>query len=401
MNTVYKILIIGLLLFLVRVNAQSALWSHDQGFKDELLYLHVMENYAYNPSWVYEWEKSKYKSNSAFLNFGSVEIHDLFNDIRILINEPLDSNWTFMADYKKYSTHFVNQEIQQLYLGLERRLYSNFKVFMQFNPAFNKEFIDVRIGGAWYNSDQTNYIRFALQADQFVYDEKNDFKGITEQQPYGLNWNVRLGNKKWSLYSEGLQSAGFIWNYPDSCRSLGLKSHQGSTNRSVNRLYYFFSDDAFLRFETTYYEFHEKKIYTTSAYDYNVHNRIVSLQLLYSYYLSSSWRLRISGRYLAQKASSSGMETYQYDRNEIMPSFWIDYQSGRHNIELAVMESFYEWDSKSVQAENDYFKQNNIEKVKLGWSYQFKNDSRLQLSLSHVFSISGFGGFNVNYLLVF
>ncbi len=402
MSTLHKIQISLLLLLTCGLSlGQVSEWTHDQGFRDDLLYLHVMENYAYNPSWVYEWEKKFYSSNNAFLNFGSVEIHDLYNDIRILLNVPLDSNWTFTADYKTYATHFINEEIQYMFMGLERRIYSNIKVYMQFNPGFDKEFIDGKIGVAWYNDDLSNYIRLALQYDQFVYEEKNDYKGSADKQPRAVNWNIRLGNEKWSIFSEGLKSGGFSWNYPDSIKSLGLKIHQGLTNYSVLRLYYFINKMRFLRLETNQYNFEEQKKYYLETKNYKVDNKIWSMQLLYSHYISINWRIRASARYLEQQSNAAGLINYQYKRSEIMPSLWIDYQTGRHNIELAVMESYYDWKSESLQQEYNYTQNSNIEKVKLAYTYKFKNNSRLQLSLSHVFSIFGFGGFDLNYLLFF
>ncbi|MBN2425955.1 MAG: TonB-dependent receptor [Calditrichaceae bacterium] len=382
-------------------NAQSIKWTYDQGFKDDLLYLHVLENYSYHPLWSLEWEKFRFKTNNALLNFGSVEIHDLLNDIRILINQPMDSTWTFIADYQKYSTHFINQEMKALFMGLEGNVYREFNVFLQFKPEFNKEFIDARMGIAFSDKSKLNYCRLALQADQFVYEEKNDYEGKVDQYDYGLYWNFRYGNDKWNIFSEGLQTTGFDYIYPDSQKSAGLSRHKNKNDHGIVRLYYFINKESFIRLEAVRYYFSERKLFFADAYSYRVENSIYSLQLLYNYILGKNWSIRFSGRYLKQNSDASGFVNYSYNRDEFLPGIWIDYNKSRHNIEVGLVESFYGWKSKSISDQYRFSQQSNIEKVKLGWSYQFENNSRLQLSLSHVFSVFGFGGFNLHYLVFF
>ena len=383
------------------INAQGIKWTYDQGFKDNLLYLHVLENYSYHPLWLLEWETYRYKTNNVFLNFGSVEIHDLLNDIRILINQPMDSTWTFVADYQKYATHFVNQEMKALFMGLEGNVLPGLSLFLQFKPEFNKEYIDARMGIAYFDKSKFNYCRLALQANQFVYEEKNDYDGKADQYDHGLYWNIRYGNNRWNIYSEGLQTTGFDYIYPDSQKSAGLSRHKNKNDHGLLHLYYFLNNDDFIRLEVLRYHFYERKAFYADDYSYRIENSIYSLQLLYNYILGKNWGIRFSGRYLRQNSDASGFVNYSYNRDEFLPGLWIEYTKSRHQVELGLVESFYEWKSTSISDQYRFSQKNNIEKVKLGWSYQFKNNSRLQLSLSHVFSVFGFGGFNLHYLVFF
>ena len=69
-------------------------------------------------------------------------------------------------------------------------------------------------------------------------------------------------------------------------------------------------------------------------------------------------------------------------------------------IEVGYMGSLQRWDYQGTNFEPPQW-ENYIDKVKLGYTFQFKDKAFLQFSVSHVTTIWGFGGGNVQFWLEF
>jgi hypothetical protein len=60
------------------------------------------------------------------------------------------------------------------------------------------------------------------------------------------------------------------------------------------------------------------------------------------------------------------------------------------------------WDYQSFhnqETSNDY--SGLMDKVKIGWTYQFPQSSQIQISVSHEVQVGNFGGANLQYILLF
>ena len=390
-----------LFFFNIHLLSQQIEWDHDEGFNDNLLYLHVYENYEFHPLWYCDWEEKYFSHSSIRINIGSVEVNDLMKNIRILINEKLNDYWWFQADLKYYDTHFINEEEEFSYLGFNVDIFNFLGLFLQFDPAFDKELINSRFGISIQNDERNQFIRLGLTYDEFLYDEKNNLGGKVLQAPRGILWQGRAKWNNFTVFTEGKFSSRFERAYPDSIKSPSMSYHEKGKNQFKLHGYYDTGSQSKLIFGLNYYDFNDAKEFRDSLRYYNLNNNFITGNLQYLFYLYDHYRFRVSGRYISQNSTTDGLKDYDYKREEIIPSVFWEYFFGSHIIELGVMQSFYRWDSQSAMQEYQLYEKNRIEKVKLGWTYTFRNKSILQISISHVFSIFGFGGGNIQYQLFF
>ena len=150
------------------------------------------------------------------------------------------------------------------------------------------------------------------------------------------------------------------------------------------------------------YKFNESKTYVDSSRTYEYKNMISIMGLEYMFEFLQHFRLRAGLKYIDQETAARGFKHYDYKRAEWMPAVFFEYlYSKQASVELAVMESFYDWRYEASALVDNYTERSNIEKVKLGWNYRFDENSVLQISLSHVFSIMGFGGGNIQFMTFF
>jgi hypothetical protein len=380
---------------------QNFKWIFEDPYRDDLLYVHPLINYDYHPLWQNEWERNLLSNNGLRINVGSVTTYDLLGEGKLFINEDLSNGWGFLGYGNWNATRHLNGEEKYLFLGLQRHIYKPISIFLTFHPAYDKEFIDAHLGITLSNKKQDQFIRIGLLFEDFLYDEKNSLDGISEQYPYGLQWVLGFGNKKWWIYSDGRLSNGFERFYPDKELSSFLDYHQQQINRFTAKLYHSFSQKWLMEIKFSYYQFEEIKLFSEKNYDYTYDNKIsdVSFQMLFS--LNKNHRFRALTHFLQQRASSSGFSEHSYKRSDIMPALFYEFLISRHIIELGVMGSRYDWQYQGNVENPDYSENKFVEKVKLGWSYKFNEKAQFQFSVSHVFSVFGFGGGNFQYMMFF
>ena len=135
-------------------------------------------------------------------------------------------------------------------------------------------------------------------------------------------------------------------------------------------------------------------------YDYSYQNKIYTYSIQYVLTYKQHNRFRLLGYYLTQDAQSKGFSNHDFRRRDFIPGFFYEYIWTKHILELGVMGSAYDWDYNAI-SQDVYEEQGIVEKVKIGWTYRFNNNAQFQFSISHVFSVFGFGGPNAQYQMFF
>ncbi|HGY57223.1 MAG TPA: hypothetical protein ENK44_16055 [Caldithrix abyssi] len=377
-------------------------WFYDEGKKDKLLFLHTLVNYELNPHWWFVWDENLLRESALKFSFGSVEIHDLLINARLMMNEKIADGTYFQADMDWYRSHWVNREKKNLYLGLEQNVVSGLGFFVQFNPYFNKEYIDARLGVVYADEDRRRYIRLAAQWDDFLWQEKNPQKGEYTNSPLALFWQFRQNIGKVWFFSEGYWGSEYGKQFNNIEKEPLLSAEKGRNAEITVRIYYGDRERLPLYLTAYHYRFFTSQTYRNAPDSKSYDNRITTVGLEYKYYFSDDFSLRVGARYVWQASIAKGAVEFDYGRRELMPSLFAEYHiNDKNSIELAVMESFYDWQSNSGNETYKFAEKGNIEKVKLGWDIRLTPNTRVQISLSHVFSIWGFGGGNIQYLMYF
>ncbi|MBD3225739.1 MAG: hypothetical protein GF313_13505 [Caldithrix sp.] len=376
--------------------------TYTKTYQNKLLFLHARANYALNEAWNYRWQAKRINSNGLRLSFGSVEKNDLLSKLDLIVNQQLNSDWHFHLNYYWHESQYPNKPEQFIYMGLERRIYKNLSTFLHFNPSFDKEAIDFRSGFILTNDDRTQYVKVALDWNDFIYQAKNDRGGITQQDAKGIYWLMRYKNGSFTFFSSGIYNPGFKRKFPDLIKSPDLRMHNQQITRQIIKLYYHFDRNTFLQLGYNKYHFEEGKSYTEINKNYSYRNAIAFYSLKYLTPLNNRWYLRTALHCIKQSSNADADEHLQIERREILPAVYLDYRYGKHSaVELAYMGTTINWDYNNAALIPNAKHETYTEKIKLGWNYHFSKKSRVQFSLSHVISYWGFGGANVQYELYF
>lgn len=396
-----NILLLIILLFKSAIFAADFKWTFERGYKNDMLHLHSFVNYEFNPLWHYTWEKNLLKGNGFKFCIGSVTTNDLIGDGQLVINQDLGAGWRFLGYGDWYASRHQNTEEKSIFLGFEKRVIRNIHLFILFNPSSDKEFTDVNMGFSLIGSNRENYLRAALSLEDFVYDEKNDLGGQSNQYPVGVQWLIRYEIKKWCFYGEGKYSSGFERRYPDMELSPDMNFHQQQIDKFNTKLYYHITGASLLELSLYHYHFKEGKLYYESEFDYSYINYINNLTVKYVVPFKEKGRIHLQLHYLIKNANSDGYKGHDYRRKEFLPAIFYEYILPKNIFEFGYMSSIYDWNYDSITNVNDYLDEGYIEKVKFGWTYHFNENTKLQLSISHVVSITNFGGANLQYMMLF
>jgi len=152
--------------------------------------------------------------------------------------------------------------------------------------------------------------------------------------------------------------------------------------------------------EASHYRFEAEDQGRGSADDLAYANEYVHLRGLGVVAVGGPWGLRPEVHWLRQWASSAGRRDFTHRREDFFPALFVELRTpGKSTWELGYMAAHYGWDyaSGAWRDESDGF----TDKIKLGWTYAFRPDARLQLSLSHELDLDRFGGGNVQYQMNF
>ncbi|UCD94562.1 MAG: hypothetical protein JSU69_00485 [Candidatus Zixiibacteriota bacterium] len=389
--------------FCIPVSAAAADdWKYDDNYRAVLLYLHELVDYEYSATWNDRWERGLLKGNSLRLSFGSITTADLFNNIRLRINQEVGKGFRFHGDFNRYASHHMDLEQEANWMGFEKHVLGRIHFLVLFNPAISKEEIDARAGVLMVDAERSRYLSLTLRFDDFLYTEKNDRGGESIQEPIGLQWLTRYALGRWVLFSEGTCLRGFKRRFPDRERSPEFFYHQQQTNNFTIKLRYRTTDQAFFETSVYHYRFDDRQSGYAPDYRYSYKNEIVHGTLKYIFPLTAKSRIRLALHHVFQKARAHGFQDYAYERTEFLPAVVGEYfLSPRFTAEFGYLGTVYDWDYDHPSDREDYRASSYADKLKLGFLYRFNENSRIQFSLSHEPSPSKFGGGNVQYLMFF
>lgn len=399
-----KIVIFSVMLLLFNREglAQPFPDGFEDDYQDEVLYIHVLENYNFHPFWQYEWEKNALTKHGVRLSFGSISGGKLFSDGRLVINQPLEYGIWFRLHSRWYASRHKDTEENVNLIGFEKRFLEKIGLFILFDPALNKDEIDLQFGVSLTDPSQEQYLRIAYCKDDFVYDDRNELRGESLQEPNGVSWQLRYEiGERWSIFSEGKLSTGFERIYPDPTTSPDMTAHDQKIQNANGKLYYVLGTQSLFEVGGFYYHFSEKKQYYQTEYDCGYSNTIYNLAAKYLFSFRENGRIRLGGHYLVQKANASEFKNFDYNRTEILPFLVYEHLWGKHTVELAYMGTNYRWDYDADNDIEDYSQNGFASKVKLGWTYEFNENAVLQLSISHELSLNRFGGGNGQFMMFF
>jgi hypothetical protein len=396
------ILLTIILLTSTSLYSQDFEWTKELGDQDRLLYIHPFVNYDYNAYWYYDWEKNFFSGNGFLFSVGSVTTHELLVDGHLVINQSLGAGWRFRGEGRWSETLHLNNVVKKPFMGLEKKVVLNSSVYLIVNPAYEKEFTDLNIGVLYADSTYENYLRVGLLWEDFVYDDKNNRDGVTDQVPYALQWYGRYQGDKFALYSQGRMSQGFKRRYPNEQLSPDLTSHNLRHSNATLKLYYFPSETSILNFSLYHYQFDESKTFYADSFDFSYTSRISDISIDYLLTLKEVNRLRLQIHYVIKSSKSSGFREHIYNRDDFLSAISYERFFGRHIIELQYMFALPRWDYQSFYNQEPSYNYSGImDKIKIGWTYQFPKSSQIHISVSHEVRVGNFGGANLQYILLF
>ena len=399
--TKFRILILLLSILCLFDSSLSFDWKYDQGYQDERLYLHVATNYTFDQDWCRDWQKNYLRASGLRMNYGSVTTSELLSDFQILINEKIANGWKFHSHFIKYDSRHRNDIIESNFMGLEKSIFSNFSLFALFNPYFDKEKIDSKVGLIVTNSNQKKYLRLSYVFEDFVYDQKNSVSGYTIQNPRRLDWKIRTGGKNWILYSDGQYSRPFKRKFQDRERSPEINWHSRAIDDIITKLYLRPDKNIFIEYRNWFYHFYEAKNFWNPVYNFSYNNNIYQNSLYATFKINKKIDLRYEFHHIYQNSKADGYQNYDYQRGEIFfPDVFVDYTTGRDILTFGYFGTSFKWDKTGKQI--DEIDQKGYEdKLIFGWQHIFSSKTKLKLSISHSTTYHGFGGGNIQYMMFF
>ncbi len=399
---VFLIFIFSLVsVFLSADENNSSDWKFDDEYKATRIFLHNFLNYDFHPLWEFEYEKSLLKKNQSILSFGSTHVKDLSNKIKLNINEELGNGWWFRSNFYRHQTQYKNEQEQYLYLGFEKRIYKQLSVFSMCNAGYDKEFIDLDLGLALMDDTNKKYFRLAFSYDDFLYDEKNQSGGKVTGEPVGISWKIRFGKNKFQFFSEGKYIKPFQIKYQNPELSPELYLSETQSNNLTAKLYYFFKERTFTVLRFQHYVFWDKKKFYEPESNYSYLNEIDDIALKIHHRFNDKFALRPVIHYVIQNAAASGLRNYDFKRWELISAFYLEYFIKKTMLETGLLGTTFNSELDDMIDLKDYDYANNDLKFFFSWTYNFTKRTRLKFSVSHVFDIHGFGGGNLQYMMVF
>ena len=148
-----------LLVLLAGVNASAQElpdedWELENGYDDDMLYLHALVNYSHDLEWQLEWERRLLADNGLRLNLASVSAKELLTIADLNINQDLNEKWRFQGRAFRHETKHRPGREDQFFIGLERSILESSSLFLMMTPQFDKEFIDLFTGYTFYRQDR-------------------------------------------------------------------------------------------------------------------------------------------------------------------------------------------------------------------------------------------------------
>ncbi len=381
--------------------SESFDWNFGLVYREEIAYIHALENYNFHPLRQDDWEKNLFRKHGVRSSFGSIKSDMLLVDTRLNLNLDLGNNFWFRLHSTWNDGEHRDVEKKENLMGFEKRFWESVNLFFLIDPVVEKEKIDAQVGFMLIDDSQEQYFRLAYVKDEFMYDSKNDWGGTSRKEPNGIRWQVRYGMGNWHIFSEGKYSTGFERSYPDAEQSPELSFHTQQVYDGVLKFYAEPVADSLLEVSGTWYHFSEEKRYQQDEYDYLYANDLYDLTVRYVFLLTAQDRIRFGGHYLVQDSSAERYKNFDYSRREILPFLFYERLWRQHTVELGYIGTIQQWDYAAANPADDYSHRGYADKVKLGWTYAFKENAYLQLSVSHQIAAGELGGGNAQVMMLF
>jgi len=376
-------------------------WKFEDAYRDRLAYLHAYLNYDFNALWYNDWEKNFFRGNGFLLAVGSVTTHDLLVNGSLVVNQSLGNGWWFRGEGGWLDTYHLSNSQKFTFMGLEKEVVWHTSLYMLVNPAYDKEYTDLNMGVLFADSTRHNYLRLGLVWEDFVYDEKNNYDGISATTPLSFQWYGRYTLGNFTLFSKGRLSRGFDRSYPNQERSPLLSGHRQKYNTLDFKIYYYLSDLSVLSFSAFHYLFSEQKEFYQTELNYNYQNQFHLFGVEYMMRFQADNRLRIKLNRLDQSASSEGYRGHTFSRQDIFTGISYERFISRHTLEIQYIFAYIWWDYRKAGSPALSREDGLTDKIKLGWMYTFPQGSKFYISISHELQGGEFGGANLNYILLF
>ena len=377
-------------------------WELENGYTTDLLFLHALLNYGYDPAWQFDWERRRFADNALRIKTGSVSSDELLSDIDLNLNEPLNDKWRFFGQFTRDGFRRRPNREDNLLLGLERRILDSSAIYVGVNPEYSKEFIDVEAGYGWYNDDRTRYVRLGVRLDDVNYEGKNDVSGTQENQPVKLTWAMRLAVGATAyLYTEGEFGPGFERTFPDAEESPDVARHDRNDNKAEVRLTFDGEDRKLWSWILEYYDFSELKQFREPGFDYDYESRQINAGFEHVRYFGERHRLRVAAQYVDWEASSVGFREHDFSRNDLTAGVFYEYLWPNSGVTIAYAGASPDYAYEAADPNESYTGGDYTDKLILNWRYSFSDDAVIRAGISHEAAESGFGGGFVQYQMFF
>lgn len=376
-------------------------WELENGYDDDILYLHSLVNYSHDLHWQLEWERRLLADNGFQLNSASVSANELLTIVDLNINQSLNDKWRFQARAFRHETKHRSSRDDQLFIGFERAILESSSLFLMATPQYNKEYMDLHVGYTFYRQDRQQYVRVGVLLEDMVFATKNELGGEYEQKPVALQWTLRLGADDWWVFSEGRFGTGFERVYPDAEASPELSANNRQENFALVKFTRQFSEDIAWSAWIDWYDFSETKTFRQPSLDYDYTNTQLIIAAEYIQTLRDRHRLRFLAHYILQDAGSTGFNEHDYDRTDVLGGAFYEYLWSTSGLTIAYAfglpdAAYLSFDDTRSYELNDY-----RDKLIVGWRYHFSIDAQILFSLSHEVSTQGFGGGNLQFQMFF
>jgi len=376
-------------------------WHFDDNYKKKRIFIHAFANYDLDSSWQMDWEQNLFKKNALKTAFGSVTVKDLNSEINLKLNMKISNSWWFRSSFLRRRIQYKNSVEDHNFMGFEKFFSDVFSIFILCNAFYDKEDIDILLGLSVMNKNLENYCRIALTYDNFLYDEKNPFKGKVSSVPLGIDWAIRFSWKDLILFTEGKYVNSLDIDFTDQELSPQLYFSKNQINHLTWKLYYFFGIENFFEVRFNHYHFLEQKLYYHSPSDYSYLHEIYEFAGKYQQPFSKQLILSSSLHYIVQNSAAEGLRDYNFTRREIIPTIILKYSRVSNTWELGIIRSSYRYELEDVNDPLSYNNSNSTLKIMLRWAHLFNQNTKLQFSLSHVPYLEGYGGGNLDFMIFF
>ncbi len=385
------------LLFLQIAMLGAEEWEFEQEIFSPRLFLHPFATYLYDVKQVTDWELHQYADTQFRMNIGSVSLNRLNTDVQAQMNHDLNDYFTFRGRYDRQSFQHWPEDKEIMSMEMEARVFPWFSVFVGANPEYDKEDVDAVAGFMIADSTRTRYFRTTLVYEDFVYDEKNEAKGETKREPFGVRWAMHPWNGDVRFYSEGYWTNGYrrTFSAGDSLDTTQLEHYERYaliriTRNSKGGSLYSFD----MRFDE-YYD-HDTRLDT----DYSVRRSIYLYQCGFHWdlTLTEKTRLKPGFRYVLLKYRERCPENGFFNTDILYRVEMLYQLIGVWKTPLGTWEGGCLGSQRRIHEAKKFFFGSDPkweQKLFLGWSWEFVNNAFLKLSVSHEPSIDGFGGANM------